>query len=124
MTPELFLLSLLLVKHFLGDFVLQSDFIVENRRRYGHPGGLLHTGIHGALSLVAFLIFGAPFSGMVIGLIVAEMIIHYHIDWGKDNLTRQKTLNQNDRSFWTLFGLDQLLHQATYVAMVAVWFQL
>ena len=40
--------ALLLVKHFVCDFVVQTPYQIMNKGRYGHPGGLLHAGIHAA----------------------------------------------------------------------------
>ena len=45
-------------KHFLCDFVLQSAYQYRNKGIYGHPGGILHAGLHGLGSLPAVLIFG------------------------------------------------------------------
>ena len=32
------------IKHFLGDFVLQSTYQFRTKGIYGHPGGFLHSG--------------------------------------------------------------------------------
>ena len=61
MTEPLFLLlaalALLQAKHFLFDFVFQTPYQLKNKGTYGHPGGLLHAGLHAAGSLPAILLF-------------------------------------------------------------------
>ena len=114
------LLLLLQAKHLLADFVFQSSFILENRRRYGHPGGILHAAIHMAGTAIALVFVGGNLP--VIALIVlAEGVVHYHIDWIKDNFTHARGLTPRDAAFWRAMGIDQCLHQATYVAVVMAW---
>ena len=53
-------------------------------------------------------------------VIVAEFIVHYHIDWGKEQLMKRAGWHAENAGYWTALGLDQLLHQLTYVAIVTV----
>jgi hypothetical protein len=119
--PTLVLLLLLQVKHVLADFILTSAYIIQNRWIYGHPGGLLHVAIHLAGSLIAFLIAGLPGLGVLLILLIGEAVLHYHIDWTKDNLTRRYALTPKDAKFWWAMGIDQFLHQATYLVMAGYW---
>lgn len=114
------LLLLLQVKHLVADFVLQNAYILDNRWRYGHPGGLLHVAIHMAGSALAFAtVGGAP--AAIAAIILAEGIVHYHIDWAKDNYTRSRALTPRDGAFWRAIGIDQCLHHLTYIAMTLAW---
>lgn len=117
----LLLLALLQVKHALADFVLQSPYIIENRRHYGHPGGILHVAIHAAGSLAAFLVAGPPGLFVLAAILLAEAVLHYHIDWTKDNFVRARALSPSDAVYWYATGTDQFLHQLTYLGMVWVW---
>jgi hypothetical protein len=119
--PTLVLLLLLQVKHVLADFILTSAYIIQNRWIYGHPGGLLHVAIHLVGSLIAFLIAGLPGLGVLLILLIGEAVLHYHIDWTKDNLTRRYALTPKDAKFWWAMGIDQFLHQATYLVMAGYW---
>ncbi len=112
----LLVLVLFQVKHLVADFLLQSQYILENRRKYGHPGGLLHVGYHVAGSAICLLVVGCDLRTLVV-LLVAEALIHYHLDWTKDNLVASKSLTTTDAGFWNFLGLDQLLHQFTYIGM-------
>ena len=110
------LLALLLVKHFIGDFVLQTKWQVHQKGIYGAPGGLVHSGIHVAGTLVALIVVMAPIS-LIVPVLIAEYIIHYHIDWGKEQLVRKFDWRDGAR-FWNAIGFDQLLHGLTYIAIV------
>ncbi len=114
------LLCLFQVKHVLADFVFQSPYILTNRRFYGHPGGLLHVAIHLAGSFAALLVVGAP-AGMIAFLLCAEGLIHYHLDWSKDNFVAAQNLTPRDSVYWYATGVDQALHHLTYIAMAAYW---
>jgi hypothetical protein len=114
----LVLLVLLQFKHLLADFVLQNAYILENRGKWGHPGGLLHAAIHLAGSLIVLSLVSVP-AQAILYLLVFEGIVHYHIDWAKDNLGKRYILTPTTRAFWVLTGLDQFLHQVTYVVMIA-----
>lgn len=113
----LLVLALLQIKHLVADFVLQSAYILNNRKIYGHPGGLLHVAIHLTGSLAGLLIIGCD-PGTILILLLAEAVIHYHIDWTKDNFMAAKAWTPKDAKYWYLLGLDQFLHQITYLGMV------
>jgi hypothetical protein len=112
-------LALLQVKHFICDFALQSTFQVRTKGIYGHPGGFLHAGIHILGTIPVFLLI-RPSLGLGIGILVAEFVVHYHIDWSKEQVLRRLGLTTADGGYWIALGFDQLLHQLTYVAIVAV----
>jgi hypothetical protein len=112
-------LVLLEIKHFLCDFVAQTGYQVQNKHIYGHPGGLLHAGLHGIASLPAILLLtNAPLP--IAAIIVAEFIVHYHVDWLKAAIIRLRGVSYDDLLYWILFGADQFLHQATYIVMLGV----
>lgn len=115
------LVALLQAKHVVADFMLQSRYIIDNRRYYGHPGGLLHVGIHAAGSFGALLVVGLPGLVATLGLLLFEAVVHYHVDWTKDNLVQRFHLTPRDATFWYATGIDQGLHQLTYLAMAIYW---
>lgn len=120
LTTALILLVLLQVKHMFADFFLQTPRMLSGRDEYIHIGRMQHVAIHGALSVPAFLIIGAPLVFTVV-LIIVEVVVHYHIDWGKGRHSATTQHGPADAGYWRAFGLDQLLHQLTYVAMVWIW---
>jgi hypothetical protein len=112
------LLLLLQVKHFLFDFILQTPYQLKNKGTYGHPGGILHSGLHAVGTGVVLLVVATP-PAMLVAIMVGEFLVHYHIDWAKEQITRRSGGAQN-AFFWRMIGLDQFLHQLTYVAIAAI----
>ena len=110
-------LVLLQLKHLLADYFLQSSYIFLNKGRYGHPGGLIHAGIHVVLTLLVLVFLGVG-TVVMAGIIIAEFIVHYHIDWTKEKITRKASLDPSKARFWNLHGTDQALHHLTYVAII------
>ncbi len=119
MYSALILLVLLEIKHLFADYFLQAPIMLAHRAMYLHPGRALHCGVHMAGSLVALGLFGVPL-GLLGALLVAEWLIHYHIDFAKGAWSSHVAHGPDDAGYWRAFGVDQFLHQLTYVAMVAV----
>ncbi len=110
--------TILIVKHTLADFFLQTRYQVLNKGIYGHPGGILHSAIHVILTLPVFLVL-APASALAGALILAgEFSIHYHVDWLKERVVKGFGWKADDAPFWHALGLDQLIHLLTYVAII------
>ncbi len=105
------------IKHFLADFVLQSEFQVRTKGIYGHFGGFLHSGIHYRAVDPGALILGA--TPLAIGVAMAvEFLIHYHTDWSKSKIDDVNHWPTTDQRYWIVFGLDQFIHQLTYLGIV------
>lgn len=115
-TAAIILFALLLLKHFVCDFVLQTPWQIGQKGIYGARGGLVHSGIHVAGTLVALLAVRPPLS-VIVTVLVVEFIVHYHIDWGKEQTVKRLDWRVGAR-FWNAIGFDQLLHGLTYLAIV------
>lgn len=115
----LLVLTLFAAKHFVADFVLQTGWMFRNKGVYGHPGGLAHAGVHMLGSLPVLTVAGLAPLGVLL-VVMAEGVVHYHIDWGKERLTRRFGTNPQDRLFWFLIGADQFLHHLTYIGMIVI----
>jgi hypothetical protein len=111
-------LLLLQLKHFLFDFPLQTQYQSKNKGTYGHPGGILHSGLHiaGTAAVLAFFQVSLP---LLLAILAAEFLVHYHTDWVKARMVKRFAPDQGPR-FWSIFGLDQFVHHVTYVAIVFV----
>jgi len=113
------ILTGLTFKHFLADFMLQRSYQFKNKGKYGHPGGILHAGIHGLGTLLVLAWF-LPFD-LALAIAAVEIILHYHIDWAKVQLNSRLKLDpREDNEYWFLFGFDQFLHHMTYVGILLV----
>lgn len=118
LTP-LLLLAAFQVKHFLGDYVFQNAFILNHRRIWGHPGGVLHVGVHAVLTLPILMVAGV--SGWLLALLVAgEALFHYHVDWVKDSWIHRAGLTTSDKQYWWFTGIDQALHQLSYLVIAGL----
>jgi hypothetical protein len=112
-------LALFEAKHFLCDFVLQTAYLYRNKGIYGHPAGFIHTGLHAVGSLPAILLIGgAP--GLIAMIVIGELLVHYHVDWLKLYIDKHFRLRIDRSPYWIIFGLDQLLHQATYIVILVL----
>jgi hypothetical protein len=114
-------ITYLLVKHAVADFILQTDLIFRQKGNYGAPGGLLHAFIHILLTAPVFWLFPGGGLGLAVGLLAAEFLVHYHIDWTKEQIVRHESWTTKDSMFWWALGIDQLLHGLTYVAILWIW---
>ena len=116
---EIWILSGLIFKHFIADFVLQRKYQYINKGKYGHPGGLLHSGIH-VVGTIIVLSFFIPID-LTLMLAGGEGVVHYHIDWAKSKLNVLMNLRvTEDNRYWFWFGFDQFLHHMTYVGLIFV----
>jgi uncharacterized protein DUF3307 len=123
--PELVLLALaavavLMFKHAVADFYLQTSYQYLNKGKYGHPGGIIHAGIHTALTPLVYLVLVPGSLLIAAALALGEFVLHYHIDWLKEQVTHRNGWTTSDRGFWFALGTDQLVHGLTYLGIVAV----
>jgi hypothetical protein len=107
------------IKHFICDYPLQTLYQLRNKGTYLHPGGILHSGIHALMTMAVFP-FAPPTVALGAGIVVGEFLIHYHIDWSKEQVIRRMGWTSNDREFWWAIGADQFFHHLTYIAIAAL----
>lgn len=110
------ILTLLVIKHFIADFLLQFNYMIEEKGTYLATGGIQHSAIHGILTYFILLYATNPL--MACQLALLDFAIHYHIDWAKTNLSQG--LTTSDQKYWAWFGLDQLLHYLTYILIIGL----
>lgn len=106
------------LKHYLADFVLQTNWIAQGKdARVGWLAPLLaHVGIHAALALVIALAVAPRFWWLAL----VDFGLHFCVDRGKTLIGRWGGWGVCDARYWWLFGFDQLLHQVTNVGLAAV----
>jgi len=111
------LLVLLQLKHMFADFFLQTPMMLGNRGVYVHPGRALHCLIHAGGSALSFIVLGFPLAAMLV-IVLIEWVVHFHIDFGKGRWSDIQDHGPADAGYWRAFGVDQALHQLTYIVMV------
>ena len=118
----LILLLLLQIKHCYADFYLQTYMQTVKKGVWMDPIGLSHTVDHIYSSLIVMLGFSLFVSINPISIIfvaTVEGTIHYIVDFIK---VKYGCKDNTKPIFWTQFGLDQLVHEMTYLWMV--WYLL
>jgi len=111
-------LVLLQLKHFIFDFCLQSTSMIHGKKTYGNLYSIQHSLYHGVgTALVSFLFLPINIVALVA---IIDFVAHYHIDYFKSKCVSN---GYEDKRFWIWFGLDQFLHQLTYIILLAlaVW---
>ena len=112
-------LVLFQVKHYLCDFVLQTQSQIQAKGTYGGLGGLRHAGLHAIGSIPALLVLTrSPLT--ILALIAIEFVLHYHVDFTKARVDATRGWTVQDLQYWIVFGLDQFIHQLTYLVFVYV----
>ena len=116
MLNELLLFLILLqVKHWYIDFVNQTNDEVASKGIYGDQLGINHSAKHGlATTLCVLLVTGTPYLFFAILLGMLDFVIHYHTDWAKMNYGNRDIRTPQ---FWNHLGLDQMVHQLTYIVI-------
>ena len=107
------------IKHFLCDFALQNEYQLRGKRAYGEIGGVVHAVVHALATIPVFLLL-QPTPGLAAAIVGAELFFHYHVDWLKERILAERNWSFEDRGYWRMLGIDQLLHNLTYVGIIAV----
>jgi Protein of unknown function (DUF3307) len=119
--PVLALIACLQAKHFICDGLLQTKAMVDSKSVYGDRMGLVHAALHGIGTVLILAVFGFKFS-VVISLAVLDAVIHYHVDYAKENIVKNAGWTSHEAKFWWALSADQMLHQFTYLLLVALAF--
>jgi hypothetical protein len=112
-------LVLFQIKHFLCDFSLQNEYQLRAKRTYGKFGGALHALLHALATLPIFIVLQPTFE-LALAIVAAETFVHYHIDWLKERIMVERNWGVEDKGYWRMFGVDQMLHHMTYIGIVAI----
>ncbi len=107
------------IKHFVFDYLLQTPFQFRNKGFYGHFGGVLHSGLQALGTIPAFFILPRGWL-MGVTIVIGEFLVHYHVDWAKEQTLRRMKLTTTDAWYWRFYGVDQLAHQLTYVVITGL----
>lgn len=111
----LLLLILLNGKHFIADWILQTNQIALEKGK--NIDFLLLHSLHHAVGTILIVVF---FSSVPTALIIGgiELAIHSIIDYLKSNKSLFGRFTFPSHAYFILLGFDQLLHQICYVLFV------
>ena len=104
-----------LAKHFLADFLFQTDWMATGKDRAEGwvPSLAAHASVHGAMTAALFLVVSPSLAWL--GLV--DAVIHGVIDRIKSLATQRAKLTPGQTTFWWLFGADQSFHHLTHVGL-------
>jgi hypothetical protein len=107
------LIALLLIKHFLADFPLQSQAMVQakGQRRDWYDWLFAHCAVHSLLTFLVLVLFVSFAEAAV--LAACEHWLHFVIDRLKAHPNIGGRWKPSDKAFWIALGFDQLLHGLT-----------
>ncbi len=115
-TTILMIVTLFAIKHFLADYLLQTDYIAtyKGTRWDAMAMHLIHHAI-----FTAVIVISIPFIPLVHALliVVTEVAIHGIVDTVKASPRFLNQYTPKKKIFWTILGIDQLLHQITYIGI-------
>ncbi len=107
------------LKHFICDFILQTEWMALTKSapgREGYKALFAHTATHGIGTSLVMLVFAPPL--IFLGLI--DFVVHSLIDRIKGVLTRKMGWMPKDTFFWWALGADQEMHNLTHLAYIIV----
>lgn len=112
MTTLLLMLAGIFVAHYVGDFVLQSRWMGENKSKKWAPL-LVHIGVY----TLVLAIFSMLILGPVVGIIYAVVngLLHMVTDYISSRLSSAAYKEGNLGRFWMIIGADQMVHQLCLV---------
>ena len=117
-------MAYLLIKHCIADFILQTEKQRRTKGDYGAAGGITHALTHVAMTAPVFLLLPSIGVAAIAVLLTGEFILHYHLDWGKEQINRHQGWSTSDTAFWWALGVDQLGHGLTYIMLLWLAFSI
>lgn len=96
----------LLILHFISDFILQSDWMAQNKSNSNKVLGL-----HVLTYSIPFLLIGPTFA-------VVNGIFHFITDYVTSRITKRLWAKKEVHWFFVIIGLDQLLH---YIVLLTLF---
>jgi Protein of unknown function (DUF3307) len=115
---DILILILLQIKHWYADFKIQTYMQTVKKGVWLDLIGVSHTLDHMWCTMLALLVASWFFPISATSIIVValvEGIYHYMVDFTK---VKFGCKDNTKPLFWNQFGLDQLAHQLSYLAIV------
>ena len=106
------------IKHLIGDYILQTGWMVRGKARPG-PAFIwpltVHVGVH-ALTTLAIVLVVNP---QMWFLAAFDFAVHFIMDRIKSSpRLLGRFTNMNKQSFWIPFGIDQMVHHCTHYFII------
>ena len=108
--PPFWQLVVLLATHWVGDFVLQTNFQASNKNKRLDALSLHVATYTATLFLAAIILFGVM---VAVIFAVVNGALHFVTDYITSRVSSKLWAEQNWHRFFVTIGFDQLIHQAT-----------
>src|SRR4029077_19866240 len=108
--PPFWQLVALLATHWVGDFVLQTNFQASNKNKRLDALSLHVATYSATLFAVAVILFGLR---PAITFAVVNAALHFTTDYITSRISSKLGEKQHRHRFLVTIGFDQLIHQAT-----------
>lgn len=108
------------LKHFLCDFIFQTDWMALTKGKPGKEGFralFSHTATHAAGTTIIAVIF----MPQLWWLGIIDFVVHSIIDRIKGVWTYRAGWTPKDTIFWWTFGIDQEAHNLTHMIYIVVF---
>ena len=123
------LFFLLIVKHFICDFGLQGRLkYIHDKHLLTSAKGHFHALDHAVGTALVFLFVsswalaqGQKIFTTIIVFAMLDYVLHFMIDWLKNNFVKANGWKQESRQFWILTSIDQSLHAVCYFLIVILF---
>ena len=120
---------LLIIKHFICDFALQGRFnLPHDKYLITSQRAHMHSLDHAVGTVLVFLFAsswalaqGQKIFVTIIVFAVLDYILHFTIDWLKNNFVKANGMKQSERQFWILTSVDQCMHTVCYLLYVILF---
>jgi hypothetical protein len=101
---------LLLVAHYVGDFICQTHWQATNKSK-SHEALARHVAVYTlVIGIVAAVLLGPTLT--VLAFILINGALHYWVDFWTSRISSGLFIKGRWHDFFAIIGLDQLLHQA------------
>ena len=101
-------LLILIWMHFIADFILQSNWMAQNKSKHNIPL-LIHIGVYS----LPFLYFSWEYA-------LINGVAHLITDWFSSRATSKLWAEKKVHWFFVVVGLDQAIHMTTLI-LTYVW---
>ena len=109
-------LYIVIVAHFIGDFVLQSDWMATNKSKLFEALSLHIVVYFVTLIGAGIIIFGAQRGDDIIYFALLNASFHLVIDSITSQITSTLWKNNERHWFFTTIGFDQMIHVILLIA--------
>lgn len=120
----LFILVLLCtfqLKHFVADYILQTDYMLGKFKKQDWELPLLcHTLVHAFFTFVICVALIDPV--MAFYLACFDLCVHFVMDRIKASPSLLGRFNPKQKIFWITLGIDQMVHHLTHYIIIFTLF--